>query len=189
MQLPQNAERVAAEAVALLTAEQCPSGRMTVILDSTQAAMQVHESCGHATELDRSLGFEAAFAGTSFLSSELLGNFRYGSELVTLTADATSPRGLGTFGWDDEGVAAQRTLLVDQGTFTGFMSSRETAAAIGRESNGTMRADGWSRLPLIRMTNVNLEPGASSLEEMIAGTQRGVYLEADRSWGRDDRRR
>ena len=188
MQLAQNGERIAAEAVALLSAPRCPAGRMTVILDATQAALQVHESCGHATELDRSLGFEAAFAGTSFLTPELLGNFRYGSEVVTLTADATSPTGLGTFGWDDEGVAAQRTLLVDQGRFVGFMSSRETAAAIGAESNGTMRADGWPRLPLIRMTNVNLEPGDSSLEEMIAGTERGVFLETNRSWSIDDRR-
>jgi TldD protein len=188
LQLPENAERIASEAVALLTADRCPSGLMTVILDGTQAAMQVHESCGHATELDRSLGYEAAFAGTSFLTPDLLGTFRYGSEHVTLTADATRATGLGTFGWDDEGVPARRTVLVDAGVFTGFMSSRETAGAIGAESNGTMRADGWPRLPLIRMTNVNLEPGDSSLEAMIAGTERGVFLETNRSWSIDDRR-
>ncbi len=188
MDLDGNAERIASEAAALLTADTCPSGVMTVILDGAQAALQVHESCGHPTELDRALGAEAAYAGTSFLTPDMLGSFRYGSEQVTITADATRPEGLGTFGWDDEGVPAQRTVLVDRGIFSGYMSSRETAAEFGWESSGTMRADGWARIPLIRMTNVNLEPGDSSLEEMIAGTERGVYLETNRSWSIDDRR-
>lgn len=183
-----NAERIASEAAALLTAERCPSGVMTVILDGTQGALQVHESCGHPAELDRVFGTEAAFAGMSFLTPELLGSFRYGSEQVTITADATREQGLGTFGWDDEGVPAQRVALVDQGLFSGYMTSRETAAVLGQQSNGTMRGDGWSRLPLIRMTNVNLEAGTSSLEEMIATTERGVYLETNRSWSIDDRR-
>lgn len=186
--LVENAPRIADEAVALLTAPRCPTGVMTLILDGTQAALQVHESCGHATELDRVLGYEAAYAGTSFLTTDLLAGFQYGSEHVTLTADATRPQGLGTFGWDDEGVPAQRTVLVDQGRFAGYMSSRETAPAIGQSSNGTMRADGWSRIPIIRMTNVNLEPGDGTLEEMIAGTEHGVYLETNRSWSIDDRR-
>jgi TldD protein len=186
--LPGNAGRIAEEAVALLSAPPCPEGTMTVILDATQAALQVHESCGHPTELDRVLGHEAAYAGTSFLTPDLLGTFRYGSEQVTMTADSTRAPGLGTFGWDDEGVPAQRSVLVDQGLFTGYLSSRETAAAIGQLSNGAMRADGWSRLPIIRMTNVNLEPGTSSLEEMIATTERGVYLQTNRSWSIDDRR-
>jgi TldD protein len=186
--LPGNAGRIAEEAVALLSAPPCPAGTMTVILDATQAALQVHESCGHPTELDRVLGHEAAYAGTSFLTPDLLGTFRYGSEQVTMTADSTRAPGLGTFGWDDEGVAAQRSVLVDQGLFTGYLSSRETAATIGQLSNGAMRADGWSRLPIIRMTNVNLEPGTSSLEEMIATTERGVYLQTNRSWSIDDRR-
>lgn len=184
--LPGNAERIAEEAAALLTADLCPAGVMTVILDGTQAALQVHESCGHPTELDRVLGHEAAYAGTSFLMPNLLGTFRYGSDAVTMTADATRPTGLGTFGWDDEGIPAHRTLLVDQGLFTGYLTSRETAAVIGQESNGAMRGDGWSRLPIIRMTNINLEPGDSSLEEMIATTEHGVYLETNRSWSIDD---
>jgi TldD protein len=186
--LPGNAGRIAEEAAALLTAAQCPAGSMTVILDATQAALQVHESCGHPTELDRVLGHEAAYAGTSFLTPDLLGTFRYGSEQVTITADSTSAPGLGTFGWDDEGVTAQRSVLVDRGMFTGYLSSRETAAVIGQVSNGCMRADGWSRLPIIRMTNINLEAGTSSLEEMIATTDHGVYLETNRSWSIDDRR-
>jgi TldD protein len=161
---------------------------MTVILDATQAALQVHESCGHPTELDRVLGHEAAYAGTSFLMPDMLGTFRYGSDQVTMTADSTRAPGLGTFGWDDEGVPAQRSVLVDRGIFTGYLTSRETAAAIGQVSNGAMRADGWGRLPIIRMTNINLEPGTSSLEEMIATTEHGVYLETNRSWSIDDRR-
>ena len=183
-----NAERIAGEAAALLRADRCPAGVMTVILDGTQAALQVHESCGHPTELDRVLGSEAAYAGMSFLTPDLVGSYRYGSEHVTLTADSTRATGLGTFGWDDEGVPAARTVLVDRGLFSGYLTSRETAAVLDQESNGTMRAWGWSRLPLIRMTNVNLEAGHSSLEEMIATTRRGVYLEMNRSWSIDDRR-
>jgi TldD protein len=188
MDLAGNASRVAEEAVALLHADPCPAGRMTLILDATQAALQVHESCGHPTELDRVLGYEAAFAGTSFLMPEMLGNFRYGSEQVTISADATSPRGLGTFGYDDEGVPAQRTVLIDRGMFTGYLTSRETASRLGTRSGGTVRAESWNRLPMIRMTNINLEPGESSLDEMIAGTEHGVYLETNRSWSIDDRR-
>jgi TldD protein len=188
MDLAGNAERIATEAVALLSAPPCPTGRLTLILDGTQAALQVHESCGHPTELDRVRGDEAAYAGTSFLTPDLVGRFRYGSEQVTITADATIPGGLGTFGWDDEGVAAQRTVLVDQGLFRGYMSSRETAAEHGWSSSGAMRAESWNRIPLIRMTNVNLEPGQSSLEEMIATTEHGVFLETNRSWSIDDRR-
>lgn len=188
MDLEGNATRIAEEAVALLSAEPCPAGTMTLILDATQAALQVHESCGHPTELDRVLGFEAAYAGTSFLVPDMLGHFRYGSEQVTITADATSPRGLGTFGYDDEGVPAQRTVLVDAGMFAGYLTSRETAATLGAASGGTVRAESWNRLPMIRMTNINLQPGTSSLEEMVATTEHGVYLETNRSWSIDDRR-
>jgi TldD protein len=188
MDLVGNATRIAEEAVALLSADPCPAGTMTLILDATQAALQVHESCGHPTELDRVLGFEAAYAGTSFLMPEMLGRFRYGSEQVTITADATSPRGLGTFGYDDEGVPAQRTLLIDGGLFSGYLTSRETASMFDAVSGGTVRAESWNRLPLIRMTNINLEPGTSSLEEMVATTEHGVYLETNRSWSIDDRR-
>jgi TldD protein len=188
MDLAGNAQRIAEEAVALLTAPPCPSGRMTLILDGSQAALQVHESCGHPTELDRVRGDEAAYAGTSFLTPDLAGRFRYGSDQVTISADATTLGGLGTYGWDDEGVPAQRTVLVDAGIFRAYMSSRETAAELGATSSGAMRAQSWSHIPLVRMTNVNLEPGDSSLEEMIATTEHGVYLQTNRSWSIDDRR-
>jgi TldD protein len=181
---------LAEEAVALLSAEQCPSGTFTVILDPTQLYMQIHESCGHPTELDRVFGTEASYAGTSFLTTDKLDEgFRYGSDLVHLVADATAPGGMGTFGWDDEGVAAQRVDLVKDGIFVGYLSSRETAPRIGRRSGGAMRADGWNRIPLIRMTNVNLVPRPGmTLDDIVADTDDGLYLASNRSWSIDDRR-
>jgi TldD protein len=183
-----NAARVAEEASALLRAKSMEPGTTTVILDGSQVALQIHESCGHPIELDRVLGTEAAFAGTSFLTTDKLNAFRYGSDVVNMTADATIPGGLGTFGFDDEGVPAQRTPIVRSGMFEGYLTSRETAAALGQQSNGAMRADGWSRIPLIRMTNVNIEPGEWTLDDMIADTDDGIYMETNRSWSIDDKR-
>ena len=186
MNLAENAAKTAEQAVQLLTAKPCPDDVTTVILDSSQAALQVHESCGHPIELDRVYGTEASYAGTSFLTLDKRGSYRYGSDQVTIVADATIPGALGTFGFDDEGVPAQRTMIVDRGVFTNYLTSRETATRLGQSSNGTMRADGWGRIPLIRMTNINLEPGEWSLEDMIADTDRGVYLQTNRSWSIDD---
>ncbi len=187
--LPGNAPRIAAEAQQLTDAPDGPSGTMDVILARGQLALQLHESCGHPIELDRVLGTEASYAGTSFLTPDKLGSFRYGSDAVNITADATLPGGLGSFAYDDEGVPAQRSWIVRSGIFTGYLTSRETAARLGLESsNGCMRADGWARLPLIRMTNVNLEPGDQSREEIIASTERGILLEDNLSWSIDDRR-
>jgi TldD protein len=187
--LPGNAERIAEEAIALLSAKPCPAGQMTVVIDSAQMALQVHESCGHATELDRAMGMEASFAGTSFLTTDRLGTFRYGSEAVSITADGTTPGGLGTFGWDDEGVPAQRSPLIQNGLFVGYLMDRETAASIGRTSNATSRADGWNRIPMIRMSNVNLEPGSGgTLEDLIGGVDDGIYFGTNRSWSIDDKR-
>jgi TldD protein len=187
--LPGNSERIGREAVALLTAEHCPADTATtVILGGDQVALQVHESCGHPIELDRVFGSEAAYAGTSFLTPEKLGNFRYGSEVVNITADSLSPLGLGTFGWDDEGVPAQSTPIVRQGDFVGYLMSRETASRLGKVSNGCMRAASWNRIPLIRMTNVSLAPGGWDLEDLIADTDQGIYMMTNRSWSIDDRR-
>ncbi len=189
LDLVANAPRVAEEAAALLQAKECPSTRTTVVIDGSQLGLQVHESIGHPTELDRVLGDEAAFAGTSFLTLGDAGKLRYGSERVTVTADATIPGSLGSFGWDDEGVPAQREAIVDRGLFRGFLTSRESAVVLGRTSNGCMRADGWNRIPLIRMTTVSLEPGdAGTLEDLIADTDDGIYLETNNSWSIDDRR-
>jgi len=191
MHLVEHSESMASEAVALHSARQCPAGVMTLILDGSQLALQVHESCGHPTELDRALGSEINFAGTSFLTTDKLGNFRYGSDIVNLVADATqqtSPGGLGTFGYDDEGVPAHRVYLVRNGIFSEYLSSRETANEIGRQSTGAMRASSWNRIPLVRMTNVSLLPGDSSLEEMIGTAENGILMSTNRSWSIDDKR-
>ncbi|HOR00612.1 MAG TPA: TldD/PmbA family protein [Anaerolineae bacterium] len=183
-----HAQPTAAEAVALLKAPTCPSGVMTLIIGGSQLGLQVHESCGHPTELDRVFGSEASYAGTSFLTPEKLGTFRYGSPVVNLTADATLPGGLGSFGYDDEGVPAQRAELVREGLFVGYLTSRETAARLGLRSNGTMRADGWNRMPIIRMTNINLEPGTWTLADLIADTDEGLFVDLNKSWSIDDKR-
>ncbi|HEX5466757.1 MAG TPA: TldD/PmbA family protein [Candidatus Limnocylindrales bacterium] len=184
-----HAPALASEAVALLSAPQCPPGRTTIILDPSQLYLQIHESCGHPTELDRVFGTEASYAGTSFLTTDKLGTFRYGSELIDIVADATAPGGMGTFGWDDEGVTAQAVPLIEGGLLVGYLSSRETAPHIGRQSGGAMRAEGWNRIPLIRMTNVSLRPRPGmSLEEIIADTDEGLYLISNRSWSIDDKR-
>ncbi len=189
LDLAGNAERTREEAAALLEAPICPSGEMDLILDSSQVGLQIHESCGHPTELDRVFGTEITLAGGSFLDPKKLGSFRYGSDVVTLTADSIAPGGLGTFGWDDEGTPAGKHVLVDRGLFTDYLSSRETAAEIGRTSTGTMRASGWDRIPLIRMTNVSLAPGnAGTLDDLIADTKRGILMVTDRSWSIDDQR-
>ncbi len=190
-----NARRMSEEVVALLRAPQCPSGVTTIILDGPQLALQVHESCGHPIELDRVFGTEAAYAGTSFLTPEKFGNFRYSSDVVNITADAVTPAGLGTFGYDDEGVPAQRTDIIKDGMFVGYLTSRETAQQLrqinGRapeRSNGSMRADGWNRIPIIRMTNVSLQPGTWTLDDLIADTDDGIYMITNNSWSIDDKR-
>lgn len=190
MDLPGNAHQTAEQAAALLSSPECPSGPTTLVLDGHQVMLQVHESVGHPTELDRVLGMEAAFAGTSFVGLRDRGVFRYGSELVNITADATSAGGLGTFAYDDEGVEAQSCPLIESGILVGFQSSRETAGATGASrSNGTMRAEGWENLPLIRMTNVNLHPHEGSTEDLIAGVDDGIYMATNKSWSIDDKRK
>jgi TldD protein len=186
-----HARSVAEEAVALHKAAQCPEGVRTILLDSSQLGLQIHESIGHPIELDRVLGMEANFAGLSFLTLEKLRTLRYASEIVNVVADARLDHGpgLGTFGYDDEGVPAQRTDIIKDGLFIGYLSSRETAAAIGESrSNGTMRTESWNRLPIIRMTNISLLPGTWSFDDLVAATDDGIFMETNRSWSIDDRR-
>ena len=188
MDLVGNAQRIAEESVQLLSAKQCESGLKTIILDGPQVAIQVHESCGQPIELDRVMGMEAGFVGKSFLTLDKLGTFQYGSEYVNIVADATTPGALGTFGWDDEGVPAQRTDIVKRGLFSGYLMSRDTAPQLGLTSNGCVRADSWNRLPMIRMTNVSLLPGTWKLDDLIADTEDGLYLSMNRSWSIDNLR-
>jgi len=190
-----NARRIGEEAVALLSAPQCPSTTTSVILGGSQLALQVHESCGHPIELDRVFGTEAAYAGTSFLTPEKYGAFTYGSKIVNIVSDAVTPGGLGTYGFDDEGVPAQRTEIVKDGRFVGYLTSRETATELRKihpdapeRSNGAMRASGWNRIPIIRMNNVSLMPGEWALDDLIADTDDGVYMVMNKSWSIDDRR-
>jgi len=180
-------DRLHDEALALLTAPPCPAGETTLILDTSQLALQIHESCGHPTEGDRALGEELSLAGGSFLLPDLRGKLQYGSPIVNLTADSLTSGGLGTFGWDDEGVPARRTPLVVEGRFVGYLTSRETAAKLGIErSAGACRAESWARVPIVRMINVSLEPGAGSLEDLIADTEDGVLMGPNKSWSIDD---
>jgi TldD protein len=188
LRLVEEAPRVAEQAAALVRADPCPSGITTVVLDADQVALQVHESVGHPTELDRVYGTEASYAGTSFLRPNDLGSLRYGSEHMNITADPTTPGGLGSFGFDDEGVPAEPTPVVEAGRLTGFLTSRETAARIGAGTGGSMRADGWNRMPLVRMTNLHIEPGEGTLEDLLADVDDGIYMETNRSWSIDDKR-
>ncbi|HEX2089751.1 MAG TPA: TldD/PmbA family protein [Actinomycetota bacterium] len=188
LSLLEEAERVAHEAIELLSAKECPSEVTTLVLDSSQVVLQVHESVGHPLELDRVLGMEEAYAGTSFVRPEDRGKLRYGSDKVTITADATLPGGLGSYGFDDEGVPAQQVVLIEDGVFQNFIASRETAATVPSPLAGAMRADGWQNLPLIRMTNINLLPGEGTLGEIIADTPDGIYMDTNQSWSIDDKR-
>ena len=190
-----HAEKIALEAVALAQAEDCPGGEFDMILMPTQMHLQIHESIGHPTELDRVLGSEAAFAGASFLQPEDAGKgtagLKYGSEHVTIWADATDSMddlGLGTFSYDDEGVPAQCITLIDKGIFQNFQTSRDNACVINQNSFGMGISDGWSNLPIVRMTNINLQPGNFTFDQLIEGIDYGFLLEENKSWSIDDKR-
>jgi len=188
LDLAAHAARIADEANALLTAPACPAGETTLILGGEQLALQIHESVGHAIELDRILGWEAAFAGTSCLDLARLGSLRYGSDLMNITIDPTIPGALGSFGYDDEGSPAVARDAVRNGIWTGVLAGRDSAAVAGLGYGGSVRADGWARLPMVRMTNVGLEPGPHTLDEIVAATDDGVYMDLNRSWSIDDKR-
>lgn len=188
MRILEHAEPTAREAVALLTARPCPSGVRDLVVGGQQLALQVHESCGHPSELDRVMGMEASFAGTSFLTPDKKGNFRYGSDIVNLTADATIPHALGGLAYDDEGVRGRKVYLVRNGIFEHYLNSRASAPVVGEEPMGAMRADGFARAPIVRMTSINLEPGDLTFEQLIGGVEDGLYVDGIRSWSIDDRR-
>jgi TldD protein len=191
MELIKNAPRIAEEAVALHSAAHCPETTGTLILGGSQLGLQIHESVGHPIELDRVLGEEANFAGTSFLTLDKLNNLRYGSDIVNVVADARLEHGpgLGSFAYDDEGVPAQCTDIIKNGEFRGYLSNRESAHLIGlKRSSGTMRTESWNRLPIIRMTNISLLPGTWKLDDLIADTDDAILMETNRSWSIDDRR-
>jgi TldD protein len=186
-----NAGRIAEECVALHSAAQCPEGQRTIVLESSQLGLQIHESIGHPIELDRVLGMEANFAGMSFLTTEKLNKLKYASDIVSVVADARLEHGpgLGTFAYDDEGVAAQCIPIITNGLFTGYLSSRDTASSIHlKRSGGTVRCESWNRLPMIRMTNVSILPGTWKYDDLIADTDDAILMETNRSWSIDDKR-
>ena len=188
LKMPEITARLAKEVVELVNAPECPSGEFDLVLNPNQMFLQIHESIGHPTELDRVLGSEAAFAGRSFVEPAHMGKLVYGSEHVTVVADATCHKGLGTFAYDDEGVPAKCITLIDKGKFTAFQTSRDNAPIIGQASGGAGLSDGWRNLPIVRMTNINLLPGSGTPSDLIAGIEYGFLLDQNKSWSIDDLR-
>lgn len=188
LDLLENAQTVAEEAVQMLSAVPCPNGVYDLICAPTLLAHILHEIVGHNTELDRILGDEMGYAGTSFVPKDLSKKFQYASSIVNIYQDSTFPEGLGTFGYDDEGVPAQKSDLIKDGILVGFHTSRETASQINQSSNGCMRADGYHRIPIIRMTNIILQPGDWRFTDLIQETKRGLLVGVNQSWTIDDRR-
>jgi TldD protein len=190
LKLEEHSDRIREEAIALCYAPPCPDQVTSVILDADQLSLQIHESCGHPTEADRALREELSLAGSSFLTPERMREgFRYGSDKVNLVADATTPLGPGTFGWDDEGTPAGKVDLVREGIFTGYLTSRATSERIGCAPIAACRAESWNTEPIVRMVNINLEPGsAGSLDDLISSTDSGLLIKTNRSWSIDDHR-
>ncbi|MBU2530324.1 MAG: TldD/PmbA family protein [Elusimicrobia bacterium] len=189
LKLLENAERTRDEAIALLKAPQCPQGELDLIISGNQLALQIHESVGHATELDRVLGYEESYAGSSFATREKLGKFQYGSNIVNLVADATVPGGLATAGYDDDAVKAQRWDIVKDGILSGYMTNREFAHNIKEtRSNGCNRADGYNNIPITRICNLSLMPGKHELDDLINGVKNGVLMDNNKSWSIDQKR-
>ena len=184
-----NAERIGEEAVMFAKAQKISEMETTLVVGSHQMALQIHESVGHPLELDRVIGYEASYAGTSFATIDQLGKLKYGSRLMNIVADAKTPKGLGTFGWDDEGVPAQRIDLIREGILVGYLSSRDSAWAIGlNRAGGTARASSYNRMPMVRMTNINLLPDKGTFDELISEIKDGIFVDYNRSWSIDQRR-
>jgi predicted Zn-dependent protease len=182
------APRIAQEALQLLTAPNCPTGTMDILLAPDQVILQIHESIGHPLELDRILGDERNYAGTSFVTPDMFGTYRYGSDLLNITFDPTIPEQFVSYGFDDDGQPARREYLIEDGILQralGGLTSQRRANILGVAN---ARAQSWNRPPIDRMANINLEPGNDSLEEMIAAVERGIYMQTNCSWSIDDSR-
>ncbi len=183
------APRVAAQAVEKASAKQPTPGDYDLVLDPAHLALTIHESCGHPTELDRALGYEANYAGTSFMTPDQLGKLRYGSPVINLVADNTRTGAMASTGYDDDGVAGQRWAIVEEGIFRGYSTNREVAGLIGEtRSRGSCRADSWRSVPIVRIANVGLEPGKATFEELFDGVKDGIYIEGSGSFSIDQRR-
>jgi len=181
-------EPIASEAVELLSAPNCPSGRMDLLLAADQMVLQIHESIGHPLELDRILGDERNYAGTSFVTPDMLGSYRYGSELLNVTFDPSRAEQLASYAYDDEGLKAEKTYIIKGGILQRALGATVSQARAHLPGVANGRADTWKRPPIDRMANLNLEPGESPLDEMIASVERGVYMKTNNSWSIDDSR-
>ncbi|MBM3460878.1 MAG: TldD/PmbA family protein [Armatimonadetes bacterium] len=179
---------LAEEALALLQAPDCPSGVMDVLLDPDQMILQIHESIGHPLELDRILGDERNYAGTSFVTMDMFGSYRYGSELLNVTYDPGNPAQYASYGFDDDGLPARREFIIRDGILERPLGGAASQARSSLPGVANARACSWNRPPIDRMANLNLEPGISTLDEMIAATERGVYMKTNNSWSIDDSR-
>src|SRR5688572_13355972 len=183
------APRIASQAVEKVKAPAVRPGTYDLVLDPEHLSLAMHESCGHPSELDRALGYEANYAGTSFLTPEKRGSFQYGSSQVNLVADNTEPDTLAATGYDDDGVACQKWDIVREGVFVGYCTNREVASKIGEaRSKGSNRADSWGSVPIVRIANIGLEPGQASLQDLLADVKRGSYIEGHGSYSIDQRR-
>ena len=187
--LPQRLSLVGAQAVELLGAEECPSETTDLILLPDQMILQIHESIGHPLEIDRILGDERNYAGSSFVKLEDFGTLEYGTPLLNVSFDPTVEGQFASYGFDDNGKAAEREWLIHKGKLLRGLGGAESEFRAGMPGVACSRASSWNRPPIDRMGNVNLEPGESSLEEMIAGVERGILMETNRSWSIDDFRR
>ncbi len=182
------ARRVAEEALELLSAPNCPSGRMDVLLAPDQMVLQIHESIGHPLELDRILGDERNFAGTSFVTADMIGSYRYGSDLLNVTFDPTRPEELASYAFDDDGAPAEKTHLIRNGILERALGGSISQARAGLAGVANARANNWNRPPIDRMANLNLEPGTESMATLVGSIERGVLMETNRSWSIDDSR-
>ena len=180
--------QVSEEALELLAAPNCPTGTMDVLLAPDQMVLQIHESIGHPLELDRILGDERNYAGTSFVTPDMFGSYRYGSDLLNITFDPSIPKQFASFGYDDEGLAAEKTFIIEKGILQRPLGATISQARAGLPGVANSRANGWNRPPIDRMANLNLEPGTSTFAEMLASIEKGVYMETNCSWSIDDSR-
>ncbi len=182
------APRIAREALALLDAPNCPSGLQDLLLAPDQMYLQIHESIGHPLELDRILGDERNYAGTSFVTLDMFGSYRYGSELLNVCFDPTLPEQLASYAYDDEGAPAGKEYVIQHGLLLRPLGGASSQARAGIGGVANARAASWNRPPIDRMANLNLEPGDSSFEELVGKVEHGVYMETNRSWSIDDSR-
>jgi len=187
--LPHEALRIASQAVEKVKAPAVDAGQYDLVLDPEHLSLTMHESCGHPSELDRALGYEANYAGTSFLTPDTLGTFRFGSPHVTLVADNREPGTLAATGYDDDGVACQTWDIIREGLFVGYCTNREVAPLIGEtRSRGSGRADSWGSVPIVRIANIGLVPGEATFDQLIGDVKRGIYIEGQGSYSIDQRR-